>query len=514
MKQAIFEVSKQLGIVLDQPPEEAPMSNWTAGENVAFRDGYTYRVGGYDRYASPLPTPTPLFAMGVIIGPDAYWIYATTNKVYVTNGVTHWDITPVGGLLNTEPGEWSGCLLNGLPCLNNGRNPPMYWNLNTATKCATLPGWPAGALCKALRATKYHLIALFITESGVEFPNQVWWSSGAQAGSLPAEWTPSASNDAGDVICGDTPGAILDGLALRDVFIVYKQFATYIMQYVAGQYVFTTRKLFLNSGIQALNCVVEDNGFHYVFTGTDVIRHDGQNFESLVDQKVKRTLVQSVNPAKKQICQVTSRFLNRQIWVLIPEANNLWLNKAYVIDTENGDVGIRLVPQISGAWRGVVSAAGDGNSWDADSNSWDSDLTFWDQQSFNPTQDSILMTDPVNSRLYSVDTSELADGAPVPSYVERLGAQLGDFVKHKVVTGIVPRIEGTPGDVLTFRLGGQSYFDQPISWGDPVPFVIGQSIAVSSIVEGRLLSLRIEGNTAGTWKLYKYAVKYAEQGEV
>lgn len=513
MKQAAYEVSKQLGIVLDRPPEEVAPENWTGGENVAFRNGFTYRVGGYSRYAEPLAAPGPLFALNVIVGAVVYWLYATATKVYATNGVTHWDLTPVGGLSPSQAGEWSGCILNGIPCLNNSRNPPMYWNLQTGTPLQTLPGWPAGALCKALRATKYHLIAMHISEGATIYPNQVWWSNGAQAGSLPTEWTPTAANDAGDVICGDTPGAIIDGMALRDGFVIYKEFSTYLMQYVAGQYVFTTRKLFLNSGIQALNCVTEDNGFHYVFTGTDVIRHDGQNFVSLVDEKVKRTLVQSINPAKKSMCSVSSRFLNRQVWVNIPEANADWLTKAYVIDVETGDIGVRTLPLVSGCWRGIVSDPGDGDGWDVDPNSWDSDPTFWDQQAYSPTQDSMLMTDPIGSHLFSVDTSELADGAPVPAFVERLGAPLGDFVAHKVVTGIVPRIEGTPGDVLTFRLGGQAFFGQPIAWGDPVPFVIGSSIAVSSIVEGRLLSLRIEGTTQGAWKLHRYAIKYAEIGQ-
>lgn len=513
MKQATFEVAKQLGVVLDRPPEEVSPENWTGCENVAFRNGFTYRTGGHTRYADPLPVAVPLFALNVVIGIDSYWIYCTTNQVYVTNGVTHWNITPAGGLSDSFAGEWSGCTLNGIPCLNNGRNPPFYWNLNTSVPCATLPGWPSGALCKALRATKYHLIALNITDGALPYPSLLWWSEGAQAGALPTEWTPTAANDAGDVVLADTLGEIVDGLALRDVFIVYKEFSTYVLQYVAGQYVFTARKLFLNSGAQALNCVAEDNGFHFVFTGTDVIRHDGQSFESLVDDKIKRTLVQAVNPARRTMCMVASRFLSRQVWVCIPEGNSDWLSKAYVIDTDTGDAGIRLLPQISGAWRGIVSDPGDGNAWDTDDAPWDSDPTFWNQQNYSPTQDSLLMTDPVNSRLYNVDASELADGEPVSAYVERLGTLLGDFTKHKVVTGIVPRIEGAAGDVLTFRLGGQSYFDSPIDWSDPVPFVIGTDIAIGSIVEGRLLSIRIEGTTQAGWKLHRYAIKYAEQGE-
>lgn len=514
MKQADYVPVKHLGIVLDRPPEEVDVGQWTGGTNVAFMEGKTYRTGGHERYADPLAGTDPLYALNVLIGPESYWIYCCVSAVFVTDGFTHWDITPAAGLSLSEAGDWCGCILNGIPCLNNGSDAPIYWNLDTASVCETLPGWPADARCKSLRATKYHLIAMNITEGTANFGSQVWWSEGAQAGSLPQEWTPTADNDAGDVVCGDTPGVIVDGLALRDTFMVYKEFSTYVMQYVAGTYVFTTRRLFLTTGVQALNCVVEANGMHYLFTGTDVVRHDGQNYVSAVEEKVKKTLVQSIDPGKTKMCCVESRILNKQVWVCIPEQGNEWLNKAYVIDLTSGDVGIRLLPQVASVCRGIVSGSASGNSWDADNASWDSDITFWDQQSYSPTQDSVLMVDSPRNHLYSVDTSDLADGEPVFAYVERLGAALLDFDAHKVVTELVPRIKGSPGDVLMITMGGQEWFDKPIAWGEPQEFVIGTDFKVNDIVEGRLLSVRFEGTTAGAWTLFQYSVKTEQMGQV
>lgn len=500
-----------LGIILDRSPEEVSPDKWTAGQNVAFADGAAYRVGGYARYADPISVTTPIFAMNVLVGPESYWIYCGTTSVYVTDGVTHYNITPPAPS-QCQAGDWNGCILNGIPVLNNGIDPPFYWNLNTGTPCARLPGWPAGAKCKVIRATKYHLMALNITEGSTNYGSQVWWSNGAQAGSLPTEWTPTASNDAGDVVCGDSPGVILDGLPLRDMFIVYKGFSTYVMQYVAGQYVFTTRKLFDNLGVQTANCAIEVGGMHYVFSGTDVVKHDGQSWASVADEQVKRTLIKSINPARLKLCCVTARILNDQLWVCIPEAAALYLTKAYVFDMVNGDWGLRDLPNVATVNRGIVGDTGAGNSYDSDPNSFDSDITFFDQQSYSPTQDSIIMTDPTLARLYNVDITDMADGAPVFAFLERVGAQVGDYAMHKVVTGIVPRIEGTPGEVLTFRLGGQEWFDKPVVWSDPVDFVIGTDYKVDSIVEGRLLSIRIQGTTAGAWKLYRYGLLFEHVG--
>lgn len=513
MKQARPAEIQHLGIVLDKVPEEVAGDTWTGGSNVIFMDGATIRTGGWERYADPLPVPNPLFALNVIIGPDSYWLYCTESKVYVTDGTTHWDLTPVSGLSSSEAGDWCGCILNGIPCVNNGSDPPMYWNLSTSSKLAVLPGWPSTARCKSLRATKYHLMALNISEGPINYGSQVWWSSAAAAGAIPQEWTPSSTNDAGDTVCGDSPGDIIDGLALRDTFIVYKAFSTYIMQYVAGTYVFTTRKLFNNTGIQALNCVIEANGTHYVFTGTDVIRHDGQTYVSVADEKIKHALVKSIEPTKIKACMVESRLLDNMIWVCIPEAGHAWLSKAYVLDLDSGDWGFRLLPEVASVCRGIVAQVGAGNSWNVDNASWNSDITFWDQQSFSPTQDSMLMVDSVNAHLYAVDTSDLGDGQPIAAYVERTGALLGAFMEHRVVTGIKPRIEGQPGDVLTITLGGQPWFNKPITWGQPQEFVIGTDVLVTDIVEGRLLSLRIEGTTQGVWKLYRYAVISAPMGE-
>ncbi|MNV72103.1 hypothetical protein D3C71_1651630 [compost metagenome] len=202
------------------------------------------------------------------------------------------------------------------------------------------------------------------------------------------------------------------------------------------------------------------------------------------------------------------------MWVAIPEQGNQWLNKAYVIDVTTGDVGVRSLPNVASLAHGIVGNIGVNSSWNADGNAWETDVTFWDQQSFDPTQDSLLMVDAVRAHLYNVDVIGTADGAPVHAYIERLGAPVGDFSKHKVITAVTPRIEGELGDVLTFTLGGQTYFNQSIVWGDPQDFVIGQDVHVTDIVEGRLLSVRIEGTTNSPWRLYRYAIKTVDQGEV
>jgi hypothetical protein len=312
--------NKHLGVIQDLAPEEVPPEHWTRVINVSFPDGDSRRREGYAQYSPALPADQEPFYGGSVTGTNGinYWVWMTNNQVWVTDGDTHTEITPAGGLLDTDPGTWTFTVLGGIPVFNNPVNPPMYWDLNTANPALILPGWPANTTCLSMRAVKYHLVALNITEASINYPSQVWWSEGAQAGAIPQEWVPTAENDAGDAIIGDSAGAIVDAFPLRDQLVIYKNSSTYTMQYVAGQYVYAFRKLFPTVGMQSLNCACEIEGRQVVFTGEDVIMHDGQNFESMVDHKVQRTLVDSVDKDKIGLCNVVARVVDRQVWVCLP----------------------------------------------------------------------------------------------------------------------------------------------------------------------------------------------------
>ena len=158
------EIVKFKGVVIDIPPMELmEIPVWTSGNNIVFDDGATERVGGYGRFADPV-TGEPIFLHPVLTPNDSYWIYVTDDGVnvaiMVTDGITHWDITPVAGLTSGGPGIWTGTTLNSVPVLNNGINTPFWWDGSTGTPCQPLPDWPANTTAKSIRAYKYHLIAL------------------------------------------------------------------------------------------------------------------------------------------------------------------------------------------------------------------------------------------------------------------------------------------------------------------------------------------------------------------
>ena len=63
------------------------------------------------------------------------------------------------------------------------------------------------------------------------------------------------------------------------------------MQFIGGTYVFRFYKIFDDFGIANRDCAVEfSSGKHCVFTGTDLVVHDGQTSLSVVSGKMRKLL--------------------------------------------------------------------------------------------------------------------------------------------------------------------------------------------------------------------------------
>ena len=514
---ADYRLIKHVGLVTDYPAEIVPEEFWTGGVGFQFQDGTTARVDGYARYAAGLMPAgkVPIYCAPISWDDINWWLWFTESEVWVTDGTTHYDLTPTAGLVPCDPGDWSYDVLGGIPVFNNPNNPPMFWNLNTITKAAVLPGWPDGAKCKSLRALKYHLVALGVTDGGVYYPNLLWWSSAAQPGAVPPEWVPTITNDAGDTIISDSPGAIVDACSLRDQLVIYKNSSCYTMQYVAGQYVFAFRKLFGTIGIQSLNCAVEIDGSNYVFTGEDVIRHDGQNSESMVDRKVLKLFIDLLDVSRLQLCCLAAQVVERQLWVCIPVAGTQYLGLAILINTDDGAIGARTLPAVGSVTRGTINPAGaiTQATWEGNPDTWQTTSIIWAQSYYSANNDSLMMTQPNANLLQAVGIGTSADGEPIPTSMQRMSLRLGEGINRSVVTQVIPQFEGGTGDTVTVRIGMQRFFNDPVTWQAPQTYTIGTTRAINQIVDGRYLSVWFQINSAQAWRFHGYYLKTTESGQ-
>jgi hypothetical protein len=512
MKPAYVNV-KLMGMVQDIPPEELPNDVFSDGNNIRFKDQAAERTDGYAAWGGSMPVGAdPVYLLPVLTATTAYWIYCTIDEIYVTDGSTHWDITPAAGIATVEPYNWSGVVLNGVPVLNNGSDAPIYWDLNTSNPMVDLPGWPATWKCKTITASQYHLFALSITKNSVEYPDLVHWSEAAEPGALPQEWDPTAANDAGSFQLSETPGEVLDGAMLRGNLILYKRHSTYIADYVGGTFIFNKRLLFATAGIQAAGCVAEYEGKHYVFTQDDVLVHDGNQPSSIVNWRVKNEIVENINPAAQELCVVAARHSANEIWICFPSGQNTKLDTAYIYNLKTGDIGRRALNDVSHVARGVVPYLGQSNTWASDTEQWDEDSTVWNQANYSATADSLLLADTDNELIYHVGAGDDEAGADIVAYVERIGLHLQPDEKEMFWTHLYPRITGEAGDVVRVRVGGQRHFDDAVTWNGYHNFTIGTSKYIPVQLNYRYLAVRLESTGGKVWKLHGLTFGGSPQG--
>jgi hypothetical protein len=507
-------------VVQDVAPAELGFEAWNGCNNVVFPNGFASAAPGW-KDAVGACLFKPLWLQPIFTVTAYYWIYVGNNVgdtaagVGVTDGVTHWDITPAGGIPVLNAGEITGGLLNGIPVINTGTGPPFWWDLDTGNICTDLPGWPAGQTCKALRPFKHHLIAMDISDGSGDYPELVTWSSAANPGTIPQEWTPTPDNEAGNFTLATTVGAVIDGEALRDQFVCYKQHSTFIMQFIAGQFVFSQRGAFVTSGILARNCVAEMYGQHYVITDGDIIRHNGQEVQSLIDGRLRNTLFGQISNDTYTASHVVASHATKELWVMFPKTGHIMCDTAYVYDVQSDSWGISEVPEIPFTSRGILNDPGADYTWDGQADTWDEREGRWNQRQFNPTTDLLVMADYAGQRMLAMD-GYLRDGAKVPVFLSLESKDFGQAQVVKLVTAIWNQFEllaGTPDSEGYFvRVGWQMQTADPITWTQRVLMSAGQFSKTDFLVTGRFLSFEISGEQETLWRLNSIDIDYALQG--
>ena len=503
------------GVVLDRPPQFVPDEFWTACSNATFRHDVVERSGGYKSVwqdTNAFPTPPIQGAYAPFQG-TGYWVMVGTDTVFSTDGATHTDITPTAGLVAVSYNDWVIDNLNGLAVFTNGVDTPFWWNGNPQFQCEPLPDFPAPG-ARTVRAYKNHLVAMNMT--GVNNDDQVlFWSDAAAAGTIPQSWTPGELSDAGDNVLGDEIGPIIDGRTLRDDFIIYKRKATYIMTFVGGLVVMQFRKLFTEVGALNKNCIAEVGGFHYVLTDGDVIRHDGQNLESIADDVIRQTLFRFITPENFQTAYVQANAQEDEVWFFIPTQfgdDPTIPTIAAVYHIDGGFWSVRGVPTITGAASGIVTldtTPADPTTWDDIVGSWQAQTEEWNAGSstLGTVTDGMIWFG--NGKAYFLDASVDGDGTTIAARLDRDSSSLGSPQSVKLVTKLWPDIRAVQGTEFKFRVSGQvELYDNPI--GSEATFIVGQDKWVDCLVSGKYISVEISTNQDRLWEIVGYDLEYQE----
>lgn len=500
----------------DLPPRNIPLNAWTSGRNVRFREGVVEKFTGHSEvYAAPVWAP--IWLLPVASAGNFFWIYAGQTKVGATAAGSHADITRLtGGDYGFDPEiGWTGTVMEGIPVINNGVDVPQMWTPSLSNDLVALTGWNALWRARAMRSLKRFLVALDITKSGVRNPYMIKWSHQAPAGGVPTTWDEAdATLDAGEWDLPADGGWIIDAFPIRDSLMIYKEYESWLMQYVGGIDIFRFNKQFSSFGAITRRCATEFfNGKHLVFTGDDIVLHDSQQARSVADFKTRKLLASLVDAANFSRSFVVPDFRAKEVWICFPEVGNTWPNKALVWNWLHDNWGVRDLPAAAFIAPGVVNPTDSTDPWSGAVGSWDTDTIAWGDRVYRPTQREMLYALPEVTKLMIGDSTQQFDGANFTAYVERegLGFPLKvdlppDFESKKFLQGLWPRISGTQGGVVNVYIGTQERIGGAITWSPPRGFVIGTSKFVDCRLNSRLHALRFESTDDITWKLEGYSV--------
>ena len=503
----------EIGVVRDQPFDTLPANAWTDAKNVVFREGQAWRVLGHTEVFSP-PTVAPYWTLHIPTISTDYLMYAGLTKLHVVAGTTHTDVSrSVGGVYAaTADQSWNGGILGGIPIVNNGVDDPQFWDLNIANNFEDLTNWPASTIASVIRTFKEFAIALDVTESGTRDPYELRWSDAiSDPFTLPGSWVASATNKAGNHPLTRTSGFIIDGRALGDLFIIYKQDSIHSMQFIGGRQVFAFRELANDQGIFTRRCIANVRGNReQAFLGVDdIMLTDGRVVSSIATDRVRRAIYDSISSTNFQRCFVSANEAEKEVWFCIVEEGFTFPNVAHIWNWEKNTWGHRELPLAAHISYGKIAESAE--TYASITGTYaNTDLTY-NFGTFQDVKQGTVFADPTNTKLFQGEIGQQFDGVDVNVFVERRGLALTvdrngrpkpDIATRKLLTEVYPHFTGQ--GTVQITIGYQDELEGPVVWAAPLDFQIGTDRKINPLLSGRAFAIRIEDTGADAWKLHGY----------
>lgn len=492
------------GHILDIDAFEVADQFLTLANNVNTRKGYPSRIGGrriaYPVNAGAAPND-PLHLLNIALNDFNWWMHFGADTIYGVEAGNMHDISYSGQQTVANTYEWVTALLNGIPVFTNGKDPLLYWDGDGGNAAAAVPDWPVGQVCKAVATFRFHVFAMNIDNSGGVFENLIVWSDAAEPGTLPASWTPAASNEAGSAILADTPGRCICGVPLGTQLMIYKPTSMYAMEYIGQQpdNIFSARPIVRSTGALSPHCVIE-MGRHLVVGNDDIVLTDGVNTVSIAENRIKTFLANQIDETNQQNAFVVRDINKREVWVCVPEAGNTFATVAHVWDERRDTWTTRSLNQVRHGTTGIVSDADVDTSWDSDSETWDSDSSVWNSSAVQG-KTRVVIAEP--NQIYVEDTSDLVS---VTGRLIKQDLTFGDDTLSKVTSRVWIEGSGRGLTGMQFRLGARASTDEdsPIAWG---PYVTRKAGGTPYEVSGRYISIEIVQTGTVEWTVDRISIE-------
>jgi len=498
-----------VGLNKDITPTQLPANVWSSVSNIRCENGQIGTFAGYGDFETP--SIVPYYLLPVADATDYYWIYAGLDKVYEWNGTAHVDITRASGdYTGSATNRWNGCLINGIPILNNGVDHPQMWNpVAPATDLNIITGWDTDWTAKVIRSYKDYLFAFDVTKTATRYQYMVKWSA-AGSGGLPGDWDEtSTTNDAGETTLGDTLGGLVDAKPLKDAFIIYKEDSVYGCQYTGGQNVHRFYRISGLIGALAQDCMVEFIGGHFVVGNGDVYIHDGQNGHSVIDKQNKDFLFESIDADNYLNTYVVLFEGKAEIWICYPNNGATHPNKALIWNYIDKTWFYRDLPTGTTFISPGIITSGVG-TWDTlPYASWEDWPGVWGSRSYSPVVKSLVGV-TTETKLYQFEDGNQFDEVNAYCMCERTSLDIGESSDFHTINAIYPDIEGGAVDIY---VGSQQRINDTVTWEGPYSFDPSTQRKIDCRVTGNLHSIRFESTANRSWSLSSYEVDFRKAGK-
>jgi len=493
------------GIVTDQNPYDLELTQFPNGNNVAFHAGRIGKALGHSVEQSLSFQPT--HSHGWVYEGNDTVVIGSLNKLYRYNGSTVTNVTKTSDATNySNSPRWQSEQLGTAMMFNNGSDVPQYM-LPNGTRFADLPNWPSGVTTKCLKPYRSFLVMAGYETSSAENYYTVRWSDEYDPAGVPSDYNiASTTNLAGENRLSGNNGELIDQLTLNNSQIIYAERGVFAMDFIGAPLVFSFREVFSDDGIINRGACASFLNQHLVVGNNDIYIHDGNQKQSIVDKRVRKTFFNDIKDKRSVFCQTIND--RSEVWICYADndaVNSESANRALVYNwTQNAFTFIDLPNIRSLTLSEKMNTAG---GYDDTSETWSSTSLYWSSASQNTQASSLQLFSAgyQDSKLYLMNDSHGANGSPLTAHLEAtkidLDSVLGKATNTiKQINGIMPQIEGQ--GTVDISVGVSSAPQDGISWKTTKTYDIENDHKIDVRASGRYFALRVESaSNSDYWRL-------------
>ena len=510
------------GLNTDLPAWDLPLSYLTYAQNFRIFNNKILGFGGTKKLSD---LPAGFNADHILYSPTAsedYWILAG-DKIYVYDGTTFTELSATLPAYGVAPNGWTSCHLGRVPILNNSSYYPLYWNPKTlAQDMQVLPydalgqTWvDVGWSCRAMRSFGPYLVAMNMKEGVIEYNDTVRWSHPAERNDVPATWDETdPASLAGINNLGGDGGDIVDGLTLRNSFVIYRNFGINVLEYSNDSYVFNNTVLTNTINIANINCIKEVKGVHFILATNDIVINTGDTVKSILHQRARIRYAAIINEAAIDRAFMVHNTTTKEVWCFLPTADNAYPSEVWIYNYRDDTWSMHDVDLPAHADYGRVEVSirvwGDGTgdpstywgeTWETATGNWARSGSAFDNNVIGVKVDTVSTINQMDQFTSETDYTTV---------LERTDYTLTTMQDVNTITRVYPHVKGTRP--ILFQVGSQDHAGGPVRWRPQVSFTPGTDRKIDVLTTGELFSFKITAPTNSNFAFSGMDIEYEKAG--